>query len=104
MTLSYRKDLRCAHVSRQEAARILYEEHKFDWFEEGSWNTIVLIWNDKTIAWYELETAEYDMKLWLTDLSLHPLNEMTLESEAIMKKVKRPTWLFFLSLDEKSDS
>jgi len=106
-TLSYWRDLRCAIIKKAEVSKVLYEQHKFEWFREGSRNTIVLIREDKSLALYDLDTDTQELKGWLTDATLRPLDELNPESEIIMKKIWKPIWLFFVALelehnDEKS--
>jgi hypothetical protein len=103
-TLSYRKDLRCGIIHKFETKKQLYNEHKYDWFAEGSSNTIVLIRKDNTIAKYEIESEETEIRVWLTDQSLHPLQEMNFETEVVMQKVTKPVWVFFVALNEEKHS
>lgn len=55
-TLSYRRDLRCALVKKPEITKVLYEQHKYEWFASGSKNTILMIREDKSTAIYDLDT------------------------------------------------
>jgi len=101
-TLSYWRDLWCALVKKSEITKVLYEQHKYDWFASGSKNTILMIREDKSTAIYDLDSDQQEFKGWLTDATLKPLDELNPESEIAMKKLWKPIFLIFAALEQEN--
>ena len=96
-SLSYRKDLRCAQVTEPAAVNALWEEHKFDWFEEGGRNTIVMARDDGSIAIYDVESEQTDLITWLQQSSVKPLEFLDEDTEKIvLGNSKKPVFLVFV--------
>ena len=59
--------------------------------------------DDKSTVIYNLDSDTAELKGWLTDSTLKPLDELSPETEIIMKKLRKPIWLFFVALDKEKN-